>query len=90
MDTAPQPVFGLTNAQDQRRARINDQNPSLAPHLLYLTALDRPGQARFLPPNFRLQRLDQQQHFGGFSIAQARILGEGPVAAAGGDGLEGG
>ena len=51
--------------------------------------MDRPGQPRHSPPNFRLQRLDQQQYFGGFFVVQPRILGEGAVAAAGGDCLEG-
>jgi hypothetical protein len=37
-----------------------------------------------------LQRLDQQQHFGGLVITEVRILGEGAVAAVGGDRLEGG
>ncbi len=76
-------------APDQQQARIIDQHPSLCPRLLYQAPLNRPGQARLSPPNFRLQRLNQQQHFGGFFVVQPRILGEGAVAAAGGDRLEG-
>jgi len=30
-DTATQPVFGLSNAPDQKRARNLDQEPALAP-----------------------------------------------------------
>ncbi len=109
------PCCSPSNAPDQKRARIFDQTPSLAPgfwiwlldaplqqnianaysklphakrQMPVIAALDRPGQARLSSACFRLQRLDQQQHFGSLLITEARILGEGSVAAAGGDGLE--
>lgn len=36
-----------------------------------------------------LQRLDQEQDFGGHRVVQIRRIGKGAVAAAGDDGLEG-
>ena len=87
------PNWCNSRAAPQRPRSAAAQNhrsePIPCPRLLYLAPLERPGQSRLSPPSFRLQRLDQQQHFGGFFIVQARILGEGAVAAAGGDRLEG-
>jgi hypothetical protein len=108
--------MGASNAPDQKRARIFNQNTSIAPVFwIWLLAapmqrsiakayrkvvlsmrwmpdiavLNRPGHARLSSTWFCLQRLDQQQHFGGLVITEARILGKAAVAAAGGDRLEG-